>query len=92
MAAGISPIDVSADARLRDAACAESSNAEGLAALLPGVATVAIFTAADPTVLPHAWEAAARDQAVQHMTLGVCFRPGEQHGYANFFIAAAFYR
>jgi hypothetical protein len=91
-AAGIPPIDVSADARLRDAACAESSNAEGLAALLPGVATVAIFTAADPAILPHAWDAPARDKTMQHMTLGVCFRPGEKHGYGNFFVAAAFYR
>jgi len=32
-----------------------------------------------------------RDPNFQRMNVGVCFRPDQEHGYANFWVVATFY-
>jgi uncharacterized protein YkwD len=88
---GIEAIFVRADAALRDAACAGNSNARRLIRTLPGATDLAVFTSSVPDKLPENLNKAVSDAALRRMNIGVCFRPGPEHGYASFSVVAALY-
>jgi uncharacterized protein YkwD len=88
----IGTILVRTDAALRDAACAGDSNARRLIQPLSGATHLAMFTSSVPDKLPENLNKAVSDAALGRMNIGVCFRPGPEHGYASFSVVAAFYR
>jgi uncharacterized protein YkwD len=88
---GIGAILVRADTALRDAACAENPNLRRLIRTLPGATDLAVFTSSVPDRLPENLDKAVSDATLRRMNIGVCFRPGPEHGYASFSVVAAFY-
>jgi uncharacterized protein YkwD len=88
---GIGAILVRADAALRDAACAENPNPRRLIQTLPGATDLAVFTSSMPDKLPESLDKAVSDATLGRMNIGVCFRPGPEHGFASFSVVAAFY-
>jgi hypothetical protein len=83
-------LDIHDDGRLRAAACDARGNARSLASAASPNSEMALFTISDPHVLPERLLQLILDQRWRKMDLGVCFRPDPQHGYANFWVAAAF--
>jgi hypothetical protein len=86
----IRPLDARSDAQLRELACTTDGDAIRLAEKLSGVKAVVVFTSSDPHHLPEQMIPRAADAEFHRMNFGVCFRPDQEHGYANFWIVAAF--
>ncbi|HKW77200.1 MAG TPA: CAP domain-containing protein [Terriglobales bacterium] len=83
-------LDIQDDIRLRSAACAARGNVRSMAdAASPGSEMV-LFTISDPQALPARLLQFVQEQRWRKLVLGACFQPGAQHGYANFWVAAAF--
>lgn len=78
------------DSGLRAAACSAHGNVHALASAASPNSVMALFTISDPEVLPERLLQLILDQRWRRMDLGVCFGPDAQHGYANFWVAAAF--
>jgi hypothetical protein len=55
-----------------------------------GASAVVVFTASDPHHLPPEMNPRVTNPDFHHMNYGVCFRPDQEHGYANFWVVAAF--
>jgi hypothetical protein len=87
---GIRPLDVRSDAALRELACATNGNAIQLAEKLSAVKAVVVFTSSDPHRLPEQMLPRAENADFHRMNYGVCFRPDQEHGYANFWVVATF--
>ena len=90
-AKGIGATSARPDTRLHDAACSENANATELLKGLPGATDLVVFTASVPEKLPAGVQKAAGDATLRRMNIGVCFRPGSEHGYGSFWVVAAFY-
>jgi Cysteine-rich secretory protein family len=88
---GVRGIDVRADARLRELACATAGDAAALAGQIAGGRAVVVFTLSEPHRLPGQMLERATNPDYYRVGLGVCFRPDQEHGYANFWVVAAFY-
>jgi Cysteine-rich secretory protein family len=88
---GLAPLNLRPDGRLREAACARDANTERLLQQLPRAAEVAVLAISDPEKLEGSLQKAAETGGLRSWSLGVCFRPGTVHGYANFWVVAAFY-
>lgn len=80
--------DVRPDTRLHDLACATDGNAAKLAGQVAEARSVVVFTSSDPHSPPKQILSRAAD--FHRMNFGVCFRPDQQHGYANFWVVATF--
>lgn len=94
-ARGIRPIYVREDADLHQLACTTDGNAGKLANNLTGVSatgvsSVVAFTSSDPHHLPPELNPRAANADFHIMKFGACFRPDQEHGYANFWVVAAF--
>jgi uncharacterized protein YkwD len=87
---GIRPIQAREDAALHQLACTTDGDAVKLADKLSGVSAVVAFTSSDPHHLPEEMNARAANADFRLMKYGVCFRPDQEHGYANFWVVAAF--
>ncbi|HWG40873.1 MAG TPA: CAP domain-containing protein [Candidatus Acidoferrales bacterium] len=87
---GIRQLDARPDAQLHELACSTDGNAAKLADKLTGVSTVVVFTASDPHHLPEELNPRAANADFHIMKFGACFRPDKEHGYANFWVVAAF--
>ncbi|MGB8128319.1 MAG: CAP domain-containing protein [Candidatus Angelobacter sp.] len=87
---GIRPLDAREDAALHQLACATDGDAAKLAAKLSGNSAVVVFTSSDPHHLPAELNRRAANADFHIMKFGVCFRPDQEHGYANFWVVAAF--
>ncbi|MBZ5524160.1 MAG: CAP domain-containing protein [Acidobacteriia bacterium] len=90
--ARLGPLEVDSDKRLHDAACSGEPNPELLIQRLQGVSDLLAFTASSPEKLPDSMRRSANDGRLQRMNIGVCFKPGHEHGFAAFWVVAAFYR
>lgn len=87
---GWPPLIVLNDPQLHDLACSENDKPEipqGLSTALDEV----VFTSSDPEKLPSNMQKAVSNPALHRMSLGACFHPDKQHGYANFWVIVAFY-
>jgi hypothetical protein len=89
-ARGIRPIYAREDAALHQLACTTDGNAGKLANNLTGVSAVVAFTSSDPHHLPAELNPRAANADFHIMRFGTCFRPDQEHGYANFWVVAAF--
>lgn len=89
-ARGIRPIYARADAALHELACSTDGNASKLANNLTGVSAVVAFTSSDPHHLPAELNPRAANADFHIMRFGACFRPDQEHGYANFWVVATF--
>ena len=89
-ARGIRPIYAREDAALHELACSTDGNAGMLANNVTGVSAVVVFTSSDPHHLPAELNPRAANADFHIMRFGACFRPDQEHGYANFWVVAAF--
>jgi hypothetical protein len=85
---GIRPIYARSDAALHELACTTDGDAMKLADKLTGVAAAVVFTSSDPHHLPEEVNPRAANADFHTMKFGVCFRPDQKHGYANFWVVA----
>src|SRR3954468_24759756 len=89
-ARGIRPIYTREDAALHQLACTTDGDALKLTDKLTGVLAIVVFTSSDPHHLPAELNPRAANADFHIMKFGACFRPDQQHGYANFWVVAAF--
>jgi|SRR5579864_1581027 len=89
-ARGIRPIYAREDAALHELACSTDGNAMKLADKFTGISAVVVFTSSDPHHLPQEMNARVANGDFHLMKYGVCFRPDQEHGYANFWVVATF--
>src|SRR5579859_3598260 len=82
--------DIHQDALLHELACATDGDASKLAGQVSGARSVVVFTSSDPHSLPEQMLSRAANPNFHHMNFGVCFRPDQEHGYANFWVVATF--
>ena len=87
---GIRPIQAREDMALHQLACTTDGNAVKLADELSGVSAVVAFTSSDPRHLPQELNPRVANADFHLMKYGVCFRPDQEHGYANFWVVASF--
>ena len=87
---GFRPLEAREDAALHELACATNGNAMKLSDKLFGVSAVVVFTSSDPHHLPREMNPHVANGDFHRMNYGVCFRPDQEHGYANFWVVAAF--
>jgi hypothetical protein len=87
---GIRPIQAREDAALHQLACTTNGNAVKLADELSGVSAVVVFTSSDPHHLPLELNPRVVNADFHLMKYGACFRPDQEHGYANFWVVATF--
>jgi hypothetical protein len=87
---GIRPLDAREDAGLHALACTTNGNAMKLSDKLSGASAVVVFTSSDPHHLPPEMDPRVANAGFHRMNYGVCFRPDQEHGYANFWVVAAF--
>jgi len=80
--------DIRPDALLHELACATDGDAAKLAGQVSGARSVVVFTSSDPHSLPE--QVLSRAADFHRMNFGVCFRPDQEHGYANFWVVATF--
>jgi hypothetical protein len=78
------------DSNLREAACAGESDPKKLITGIPGALHLEIFTSSTPDLPDHMQSTAAKFE-LRRMNIGVCFKPGREHGYASFAVVAAFF-
>lgn len=80
--------EIRPDALLHELACTTDGDAAKLAGRVAEARSVVVFTSSDPHSLPEQILRRAAD--FHHMNFGVCFRPDQEHGYANFWVIATF--
>ena len=80
--------EIHPNALLHELACATDGDAAKLAGRVTEARSVVVFTSSDPHSLPEQILSRAAD--FHRMNFGVCFRPDQEHGYANFWIVATF--
>jgi hypothetical protein len=83
-------LDPRPDTLLHQLACTTDGSATKLAEKFTGTISVVVFTSSDPHSLPEQMLARAANQDFHRMNFGVCFRPDQEHGYANFWVVATF--
>jgi hypothetical protein len=86
----IREIDAHTEAYFHDLACSTDGEAAKLAGKISGARSLVVFTASEPHSLPEQLLGRAANADFHHLTFGVCFRPDQEHGYANFWVVAAF--
>jgi uncharacterized protein YkwD len=84
-------LEAQSDTGLRAAACSGEPNPEVIIRRLPGATDLVAFTASSPEKLPVSLKKTAGDPKLQRMSIGVCFKPRKEHGFASFWVVAAFY-
>jgi len=87
---GIRALETRHDALFHELACTTDGDAIKLADKLSSVKAVVVFTSSNPHHLPEQMILRAANADFHRMNYGVCFRPDQEHGYANFWVVAAF--
>jgi uncharacterized protein YkwD len=85
-------VEVQADPLLHQAACSTHGNSREASTRLPRPYELMVFTLSEPQELANRLASQASDAAIRRLNIGVCFRPDPVHGFANFWVAAAFGR
>jgi hypothetical protein len=89
-ARAIWPIHAREDAALHQLACTTDGDAVKLADKISGSNAVVVFTSSDPHHLPAELNPRVANADFHLMKYGACFRPDQEHGYANFWVVATF--
>ena len=79
-----------ADPALHEAACSTNGDAKRLADKVSGASSIVVFTSSIPHQLPEELMLRAAKQDFYRMNFSVCFRPEQEHGYANFWVVVTF--
>jgi hypothetical protein len=87
---GIRDLDARLDPFLRDLACSTDGDALKLSDKITDARSMVVFTSSEPHRLPDQLLSRARNADFHRMNFGVCFRPDQDHGYANFWVVATF--
>ncbi|MBZ5508085.1 MAG: CAP domain-containing protein [Acidobacteriia bacterium] len=87
---GRKALDARSDVLLHDLACATEGDAAKLTDKVSDAVAVVVFNSSDPHRLPEEMLGRAANPDFHRMNFGVCFRPDQEHGYANFWVVAAF--
>lgn len=87
---GIRPLQARDDVDLHILACTTDGDALKLSDKLSGVSAVVVFTSSDPHHLPKEMNPRIGNADFHIMKFGACFRPDQEHGYANFWVVATF--
>ena len=87
---GIRPIQAREDMALHQLACTTDGDAVKLADKVAGASAIVAFTSSDPHHLPQEMEPRVANADFHLMKYGACFRPDQEHGYANFWVVATF--
>jgi len=88
---GLGVIMARSEESLHNAACSTDGVAQNLSGKVTGAGALVVFTSSEPDKLPEQLMSRAANPGFHRMAIGVCFRPDPQHGYANFWVVAAFY-
>ena len=80
--------EIRPDALLHELACSTDGDAAKLAGRVAEARSVVVFTSSDPHSPPE--QILSRAVDFHRMNFGVCFRPDQEHGYANFWVVATF--
>ena len=83
-------LNAQTDKLLHDAACSTDGDPNKISGLGPDARSIVVFTSSEPHRLPEGLAGRATDPLFHRMNFGVCFRPDQEHGYANFWVVAAF--
>jgi cysteine-rich secretory family protein len=75
---------------LHDAACATKGDVAGVSPGVSGNAKLVLFTLSDPGKAAETLKDYLATPQLLHMHVGVCFRPDQQYGPANFWVAIVF--
>jgi hypothetical protein len=86
---GGASINTQQDPLLHDLACSTDGDATKLSGRVMGT-YVMVFNASEPRRLPRQLLDRAANPGSRRLSFGVCFRPDTEHGYANFWVVAAF--
>ena len=89
-ARGIGVLIVSQDESLRKQACSTDGSATKLLGAVNGMREMVVFTLSDPRSLSEQVRGFVLNPAYHRGSFGVCFRPDQDHGNANFWVVAAF--
>lgn len=90
-ARGRATIPAQVDLRLQKAACSDDSNLRELVNQMTGASDWVVFTSAAPEPLPAEILKAAADSTFRKMSVGVCYLPRKEHGFAGFRVIAVFF-
>lgn len=74
---------------LHDAACSTQGNAQALPVNLGFSGEIVVFNLSEPENLPAELLQRASSPRWRHLSVGVCFRPDQEHGNGNFWVVAA---
>lgn len=83
-------LNARSDASLHDLACVTEGDAAKLAGKVSDAVAVVVFNSSEPHRLPEEMQGRAANPDFHRMNFGVCFRPDQEHGYANFWVVATF--
>jgi Cysteine-rich secretory protein family len=89
-AKGVGTFKVSQDESLRQQACTTDGSAAKLLGIMSGAREIVVFTSSDPRSLSEQIRGFVLNPAYHRSSFGVCFRPDEDHGNANFWVVATF--
>jgi hypothetical protein len=87
---GRKALNARSDAALHDLACATEGDAAKLADKVSDAMAVVVFNSSEPHRLPEEMFSRAANPEFRRMNFGVCFRPDQERGYANFWVVATF--
>jgi uncharacterized protein YkwD len=88
---GRKPINAMPDASLHDLACMTEGDATKLADKVSKAIAVVVFNSSEPHRLPEEMMGRVANPEFHRMNFGVCFRPDQEHGYANFWVVITFH-
>ncbi len=83
-------LEAQVDLSLHEAACSTDGDAKKLTGKVSGGGSIVVFTSSTPHQLPEEFMRRAVNSDFHRMIFSVCFRPDQEHGYANFWLVVAF--
>lgn len=87
---GIGLLNIFQDESLHRQACSTDGRAAKLLGTVNGMREIVVFTLSDPRSLSEQIRGFVLNPAFHRSSLGVCFRPDQDHGNANFWVVAMF--
>jgi hypothetical protein len=89
-AKGMGVFKVSPDESLHRYACSTDGSAGKVLVTGGGAKEIVVFTSSDPRNLSERIRGFVLNPVYHHSSFGVCFRPDQDHGNANFWVVATF--
>jgi hypothetical protein len=84
------PLELQSNTSLHELACNTDGSVAKLVNKVSGAREVVVFSSSEPHTVPEELLKRAASANFHRMNFGACFRPDDQHGYANFWVVATF--